>query len=483
MNINSKTLSVSFFWSLLEQGGSSVLSLIVQIVLARMLAPEIFGIMAILLVINGVISTIAQGGFGAALIQKKDASKTSFSTALWLSLGFAVVLYAIAFFSAPLIATLYSMPELCMYIRILAITIFLDSLNSIQRAYLQKKMQFKALFSVNFIAMFFGAIAGITLAIFNFGVWALICQAITQALIACIVMLIKTPWKPSLELDMLEGKSLFSYGWKICATGILNTFYTGLSELVIGKSCSAADLGYYSQGRKWPNAAMATINNSLQNVLFPAFSELQNNMKEFRYAIRKALISGFYITAPVCILSAIIAEPLIYFLLGESWLPCTLIFQFSCIGYTFIMPQVVNLRAYMALGLSGLYLKLQLIKVISGALFFCVVAIATKNIYIVSAAVLIHTTACILFVDMHSAKKAFGMGAFAQVKMITPTLVLSLIAALAASLINLFGFDYLPRLIIQVLIFTILYILGSALIQHEGFEDCRRILKAIIVNK
>lgn len=480
MNINSRTLSVSFFWSLLEQGGSSVLSLIVQIVLARMLAPEIFGIMAILLVINGVISTIAQGGFGAALIQKKDTSKTSFSTALWLSLGFAVVLYAIAFFSAPLIASVYSMPELSVYIRILAITIFLDSFNSIQRAYLQKRMQFKILFSVNFIAMLFGAITGVTLAIFSFGIWALICQAIIQALMACIIMLIKTPWKPSLELDVLEGKSLFSYGWKICITGILNTFYTGLSELVIGKSCSAVDLGYYSQGRKWPNAAMAAINNSLQNVLFPAFSELQNNMEEFRFAIKKALISGFYITAPICFLSAVIAEPLIFFLLGESWLPCTLIFQLSCIGYTFLMPQVVNLRAYMALGLSGLYLKLQLIKVISGALVFCVIAIVTKDIYIVSSAVLIHTTACILFVDMYPAKKAFGIGALTQLQIITPTLALSIVASFAASLVCLFSFDYFSQLILQLLIFTILYILGSALIQHEGLKDCRRILETFI---
>lgn len=480
MKINSKTLSISLFWSLAEQGGSTVVSLIVQIVLARLLTPEIFGVMAILLVINSLISTIAQGGFGSALIQKKDADIISFSTALWLSIGFACILYLATFFSAPLVASVYSMPTLELYIRVLALTIFLDSFNSIQRAYLQKKMEFKKLFQVNFISLLLGAVTGVILAILGFGVWALIYQVIVQAFTACITMLITIPWKPQLTFNLKEGQNLFSYGWKICATGILNTFYTGLSELIIGKFCNAADLGYYSQGRKWPNAAMAAVNNSLQNVLFPAFSELQDDLSQLQYTIKKALISGFYITSPICILSAILAEPIIYLFLGEAWLPCTLVFQLTCLGFVFAMPQVVNLRAYMALGHSGLYLKLQLIKVISGAIIFCGVALITKNIYFLSLAVFIHAVICVLFVDMHPAKRIIGIGALNQVKIIIPTLVLAAIASIPTIAISAAHIGYIPQLFLQIITFVLIYLTGSIACHHEGLTDCKATLWRLI---
>lgn len=480
MQISSKTLSISFFWSLMEQGGTSIVSLLVQIILARLLAPEIFGVMAILLVINNLIITIAQSGFGSALIQKKNADGTSFSTALWLSIGLACALYCIAFFSSSFIASMYSMPDIELYIKVLALAVFLESFNSIQRAYLQKNMEFKRLFQTNFIALFLGAIAGIVLAIFGFGVWALIFQTITQALVASIVMIILVPWKPQLIFDLQEGRSLFSYGWKICISGILNTFYTGLSELVVGKSCNATALGYYSQGRKWPIAAMAAVTNSLQNVLFPAFSELQDNMEKLRFTVKKALVSGFYITAPICVLSAIIAEPIIYFLLGPTWLPCAFIFQVSCLGFVLVMPQVINLRAYMALGHSGLYLKLQSIKVVSGAILFCGVALVTKNIYLVSLAVFAHSLACILFVDMRPAKRIIGISALEQIRLIMPTILLVAISSLPTIVISITSIDYLSKMLLQVLIFILIYYICSKISHHEGLADCKSILIQLI---
>lgn len=480
MDINSKTLSISFFWSFLEQGGSSVVSLIVQIILARLLLPDAFGIMAILLVIINVINTLAQSGFGSALIQKKDANAITFSTAFWLSMALSFLLYAIVFFIAPFVDNIYSMPELSNYIRILGLSVFLDSFNSIQRSYLQKELQFKALFKANFAALLIGASIGIFLAFSGFGVWSLIAQTLSQAVVACVALLIQIPWKPTLDFDLNDARLLFNYGWKICLTGVLNTFYTGLSELVIGRTNTATELGLYSQGRKWPNAAMGAVNNALQNVLFPALSELQDDMTAFRSAIKKALTNGFYITAPVCFLATLISEPIIALLLGESWLPCTLIFQFSCLGYVLLMPQVVNLRAYMALGNSGLYLKLQLIKVVSGALIFCAVAILSNNIYIVSASVLTHTTLSVLFVDMFPAKRIHGVGAMEQLKIISPTIGLSLIASAFAAPICFLSISYLAKLIIQIIVFATIYLLGSKIIKHKGLLSCTALLKQLI---
>ena len=480
MAITSKKLSLSFFWSFLEQGSSSLISLLVQIVLARVLAPDAFGIMAILLVVINLVSTISQSGLGSALIQKKDATETTFSTAFWLSLAISASLYCIIFFCSPLIEKAYSMPNLTIYLKILGLSVFFDSINSIQRSLLQKEMMFKSLFRANFLSILIGASVGIFMAFSGFGVWSLIFQTISQAIIACIILFVQLPWKPSFVFNLHESKELFGYGWKICFTGILNTLYTGLSELVIGKTNTVAELGYYSQGRKWPNAAMGAVNNALQNVLFPALSTLQNDVPAFQAAIRKMLLAGFYITAPICCLSAVVTEPLIAILLGESWLPCTLIFQFACIGYVFLMPQVVNLRAYMALGYAGLYLKLQIIKVVSGSILFCFVAFVSHNIYIVAAIVLLHTTCCVLFVDMHPAKKIHGIGTLEQLKIILPVLLLSIFCSCITSLIHLCSFDYLMELIFQVLTFSILYLAGSKLFKLPGYKECKTLLKQFL---
>lgn len=480
MTITSKRLSLSFLWSFLEQGSTSIVSLIVQIILARLLLPDDFGVMAILLVIISLANAISQSGLGTALIQKRDATKTTFSTAFWLSLLFSIILYAVIFLGAPLLAIIYSMPDLTLYLRILGLSVLFDSINSIQRSLLQKELRFKSLFRVNFFSILISAAISIILALNGFGIWSLIVQTICQVVASCLALFLQIPWKPSLEFNMYDAKDMFKYGWKICLTSILNTCYTGLSELIIGKTNTASDLGYYSQGRKWPNAAMGAVNNALQNVLFPALSTMQNDIPTFRSAIRKILSTGFYITAPICLLSAVIAEPLIAILLGESWLPCTLIFQFSCLGYVLIMPQAVNLRAYMALGHSGLYLKLQIIKVISGSVLFSFIALVSQNIYVVAATVLLHNICCVIFVDMHPAKKTLGVGTLEQLKIIIPSFSLSLFSAFIASLIQFVSFGFLIQMVLQILVFSIIYLSGSNLFKVEGYSACIEVIAELI---
>ncbi len=473
-------LSKSFFWSFLEQGGSSLVALITQIILARIIAPEAFGVMAILLVINSVLSTLTQSGFGMALIQKKEATARCFSTAFWMSIIIAAALYVIIFLSSPFIAQLYAMPDLEQYIKALMALLFLDAFNSVQRAYLQKNLDFKALFNSNFLAILLGSLTGIVLALLGFGVWALIAQIAAQSLCACIVMTIQVPWKPSFDFSKKDARSLFNYGWKICATGILNTFYTGLSELILGKTTTKTDLGYFSQGRKWPVAAMGAVVNALQNVLFPVFSDLQNDAAALREAVKDALLTSSYITIPVCLLATVIAEPVIVLLLTDIWLPCVPVFQMTCLGYAFIMPQVVNLRAYMALGDSGLYLKLQIIKVVSGALLFCTVALFTENIYYVAIAVFAHTVFSVIVVDMQPAKRMHGLGRKEQLLGLLPIVTLSIVSAIFASLIPFINTEYILQMILQIVVFCSVYLLGSKVFRIPGGSNCLNAIKNLL---
>ena len=313
-------VSKSFLWSFLEQASVIIIQFVVQIVLARLLAPEIFGVLAIILVVVNILNVLAQSGLGSALIQDNDADEQAFSTAVWLSLGFAALLYLLVYFLSGPIALFYGMVDLDLYIRVLSLCIFFNAFNSIQRSYLQKTMNFRSLFLMNLFALIASGIVGIVMAYSGAGIWALIAQTIVQSAIACLVMAILTPLKISFTFSIHKAKSLFSYGWKMCMTGVLATAYNSVSELIIGKTCTSGDLGLYSQGRKWPIAAIGAITNAVANVLFPALARLKEDRAAFQNAIIRALQSGTYIIAPLCFLLAVIAEPLIVIFLTDKWI-------------------------------------------------------------------------------------------------------------------------------------------------------------------
>lgn len=476
---NSSNTGRSFLWSFLEQGGSKVIQLVVQIVLARLLLPEAFGVLAILLVITQVADSVAQSGLGMALIQGRDASDRSYSTAWWLSLGLAAALYFALFLGAPAIAAFYDMPDLATYLRVLGIIVFFNAANSIQRSFLQRSLDFKSIFVATTVAALASGAVGIAMALMGFGVWALVAQSLLQSIVSCIVMWAKVSWKPTFVFEPGEAKSLFGYGWKICVTGILNVFYTGISELIIGRACSAGELGLYSQGRKYPQAAIGVMSNSIANVLFPMFSAIKDDAAELRRAIRRGLRLGTFIVAPVSLLAAAVAEPVVAILLTEKWLACVFIFQLTCVSNSLLMLQLVNLRAYMALGDSGLYMRLQIVKVLGGGAIIWATAIITKDIYVTAWANFLVGALSILLVDMPPAKRLHGYSALSQVRDVLPIIVLSVVAAAAALAVQLAGFGYLPELLAQCIVFAVVYLSGARLLRLDELSEAASLMRKI----
>lgn len=466
----------SFAWSFVEQGGSKAAALVIQIVLARLLAPDAFGVLAILLVVIEVANSIAQSGLGMSLIQKSDASNESFSTALWLSLGLSAVLYVILFAIAPLVAQMYEMPELSAYLRVLSLVVFTNAANSIQRAHLQRSFRFKELCKVNIVAVVLAGFLGILAAVAGWGIWALVLQSLSLSVITFVAFLFVVPWKPALVFDRGEARSLFSYGWKICITGILNVLYIGVSELIVGKACSPAALGYYSQGRKWPNAAISMASNALQNVLFPVFSTLKQDGLALRRALEKAIKVGTFVVAPISLVFAVISEPFVGLLLGDKWLPCVPVFQLTCLPNCLLMLQLVNLRAYMAVGDSGLYLKLQTIKVALGVLIIGTTAAVSRDIYCVAIAAAAVGALSILLVDLRPSGRMLGYGARSQLAAALPAIGLSTFAALSSLPVSFLGLAYLPCLVLQVVVFSFLYLLGAWLLRVPGLGEVREVL-------
>lgn len=473
---NKSGKATTFLWSFLEQGGSKAIQLFVQIILARLLSPEAFGILAILLVVTQITDSIAQSGLGMALIQKSDADDRSYSTAWWLSLGLAAALYIVVYFTSPTISVFYNMPDLVFYLRVLGLIVFFNSANSIQRSYLQRNMNFRGIFAATTIAALISGFGGVVLAFFGFGVWSLVLQSLLQSIFICIVMWLQISWKPAFTFDVSQAWSLFSYGWKICITGILNVIYSGISELIIGRACSASELGLYSQGRKYPTAAIGVMSNSIANVLFPMFSAIKGDSEALRGAIRRGLTLGTFLVAPISLLAAVVAKPLVAILLTEKWLACVPIFQLTCISNAILMIQLVNLRAYMALGDSSLYMRLQIIKVLGGGAIIWITAAITHDIYHTAWANFIVGVISIVFVDATPAKRLHGYSSLNQVKDVLPILFLSLVAAAASLAVQLLGLGYVPELFLQVILFASVYLGGAKLFKFSELSEAASLL-------
>lgn len=463
----------------MEQGGSKLAQLLVQLVLARLLTPDAFGVLAILFVFTQVADSIAQSGMGTALIQREHASDGDYSTAFWLSLGFAVIMYAILFIISPLVESFYGMPGLSAPLRLLSLVVVFNSANSIQRSYLQKVMNFRTLCVANVVALVIAGVFGIGLAVLGFGVWALVVQTLTQGAVACLTLYWLSSWKPGFSFDISVAGELFAYGWKICLTGILNTLYTSISELILGKTCSARDLGYYSQGRKWPNAGISLFSTALQNVFLPAFSTLQGDFPALRQSMRRFLICGSFIVVPITFFFAVAAEPTVALLLGEAWLPCTQVFRWVLLENCAIMLQLINLRSYMALGRSDVYLRLQTEKVSLGIVVITLAAFLLRNIEGVAFVSMLLSMIFIFGIDMRPAKRLHGYGALNQVRDVLPIYGAAAIAAGACMVSMALPLRDLAQLLLSVFVYAFAYIVTSRLLHVSALDDLREITSRI----
>lgn len=470
----------SLFWSFMEQGGSRVAQLLVQLVLARLLAPDAFGLMAILLVFVNVADSVAQSGMGTALIQREGADDDDYSTALWLSLALALAMYVVIFFAAPAIEAFYAMDSLATPLRAISLTFVLNSVNSIQRSHLQRHMDFRGLCKANVLAIAGSGVIGIAAALAGLGVWALVVQYVSQAALTCVTLLRFSPWRPALVFRARSARELYSYGWKICVTSILGTVYTSVSELILGRVCSSAELGLYSQGRKWPNAAIQLFSNALQNVFLPRFASLQSDAAGLRAAMRRMLIDGSFLVVPLSFLTAVASGPIVGLLLGPSWAGCAPIFGLTCLGNVVLILQIVNLRAYMALGRSDLYLGLQAVKVLVGGVVLAAAAVVTRDIAMVAAANLAVTLFNVTVVDLWPATSVHGYGRAEQLGDIAPILLVSMAAAACASPLLLLDAPAAVILLLQVIVFAAAFLLIVRLFGLEGASDVHRALGGIL---
>lgn len=470
----------SLFWKLMERGGVQGIQFIVQIILARILSPDDYGIISLISIFISLANIFIQSGFNTALIQKKNLKEEDFSSVLYISLVVSTLLYIILFFSSPIIADFYKIEELKNVIRVLCIILFFGAFNSIQNAIIARTMQFKKLFNVSIFSILISGMVGITLAYSGFGVWALVAQQITNQVSITFILWLTLKWRPKLTFSINRVGDLFSYGWKLLVASLIDALYLNVIGLVVGKLYTSQMLAFYSKGEQFPQLIVNNINGSIQSVMLPTLSAEQENRKRVKELVRRTLIVSSFIIFPLMIGLAVVAEPLIIILLTDKWLPCVPFMQIFCLTYALRPIHTANLQAINALGRSDIFLKLEIIKKIIG---FAILSISIfYGIYaIILGSLLLGIISS--FIDSYPNSKLLDYSYKEQMKDIIPSLILSLIMGLVV-----YGFLFLNlslylTLVIQVLTGAILYISLAKLLKLECYEYLLSTIKDILIKR
>lgn len=480
MSFSKEKVFSNLIWRFLERSGAQLVALIVSVVLARILSPEDYGTIALITVFINILNVFVDSGLGSALIQKKDADNTDFSTVFYTNVIFCIALYILMFVISPFLAEFYSRPELVSIIRVLSITILVSGVKNIQQAYVSRTLQFRKFFFSTLAGTIIAAVAGIWMAYHGFGVWALVAQQVTNLSIDTIILWITVKWRPELVFSFKRLKSLFSYGWKLLVSALLDTFYTNLYNLVIGRKYSANDLAFYTKGELFPKAIVGNINNAIDSVLLPTMSSEQDNKERVKQMTRRAIKTSTFCIAPLMMGLAGCSQNVISVLLTDKWLPAAPYLVIFCITYMFYPIHTSNLNAIKAMGRSDLFLKLEVAKKIVGlSVLFCTMWFGVK----VMAYSLLFVSVTSQIINTWPNKKLLGYGYLEQLKDIFPGIIMAVVMGIIVS----FGV-YIPvvkgvQLIIQIVVGIAVYILGSKLFRLDSFYFIENILVKKFLHK
>lgn len=471
---NGLSILSNFIWRFAERCGAQGVTFLVTIILARILDPTVYGIIALVQVFTTIMQVFVDSGMGNALIQKKDADDIDFSSVFYFNLAVCIVLYCIMFFAAPFIAAFYKMPDLTPVIRVSSIILIISGIKNVQQAYVARNMIFKKFFYATLGGTLGAAVIGIALAYLGGGVWALVAQLVFNAAMDTLILWITVKWRPKPVFSLARLKVLFDYGWKMLASALLDTVSNNIRQLVIGKLYTTSDLAFYNRGKQFPELIVNNIDVSISSVMLPALSKEQDNTVNVKNMTSRAIKTSTYIMAPLMMGLVFTAEPLVRFILTEKWLPCVPFLRIFCITYIFFPIHTANLNAIQALGRSDLFLKLEILKkaIVLIALFI------TAPISVMAMAYSLFVIEVLgQIINTWPNKKLLNYSYFEQLKDIFPCILLALFMGICVSFIPALGLPDFATLLIQVILGAVVFIGCSAVFKLEAFTYLWGIIK------
>ena len=473
-SLKAKTLS-GFFYKMLERIGATGVNFAISVILARLLLPEEYGLVALSVVLITILDVFVTYGFGNSLIANKNSDNIDFSTCFYFGIALSWLVYAGVFFAAPGIAVFFKNPLIVPVLRVLALRIPIAAVNSVQHAYVSKHMLFRKFFISTSIGTVLSGILAVAMAYGGCGVWSLVAQYLGNVVCDTVCLWIIVGWRPIRAFSFLRLRKIYDYGWKILGVGLLDTIYSRLRSLVIARQFSPSDLAYYNNGNHFPRLSMTILDPTLQTVLFPALAQCNDNQAAMRNISRRMIGLSTYLVFPVMIGLIAVAKPLVLVLLTEKWLPSVVFLQIACLAYMWRPLQYINVCVIKASGRSGLLLKMDLLKkgvglaVLLASVRFGVVGVAWSAVVfnLFSTAVNIAPNRTIL-----------NYGYAAQFWDIAKSAFLALAMGAGVFSLSFLKLATLPLLCLQCLFGLTFYVAGSVLFRNDNFTYALNMLRS-----
>ncbi len=467
-NKNSDGLINNLSWKFAERISAQIVTTIVSIILARVLDPEHYGLISIVSIFITLANVFVSDGFGTALIQKKDADALDYSSVLYFNIAFSTLIYLVLFFSAPLISSFYGEEYelLTPVLRVLGLRIIIASINSIQQAYVSKKMIFKQFFFSTLSGTIVSAIVGITMAYSGYGVWSLVAQYLSNSVIATVFLAVSLKKIPLRAFSIERVKALLGFGSRILATSLLITFFNEVRSLVIGKKYTATDLAYFDKGKQFPGLIVTNINSSIGAVLFPKMANEQNDVMRIKETARKSIRFSSYLMFPLMLGFTAVAKPFVLLLLTEKWIAVVPYLQIFCVFYLFQPIHSANMQAIKAVGRGDIYFKNEIIKKVIEIITLVISVFISVKAIAVSMAL---CASAFVFVNAYPNKKLINYSLSEQVRDIFPSMAMATIMSVLVFLLGFLNISTLPLMCIQIMVGIIVYIGLSAITKNREF--------------
>lgn len=474
--MSERKIVSSLGWKLLERGGFHGIKMLIQIILARLLMPESFGVIGILLVFVDLCTILVQNGLNTALIQSREEIESDYSTVFWFSIALSSMLYMILYFAAPVIAEFYCNPKISKYLRVIGIILFGSATNSIQIAYASRRFNFKAQFICNALAVLVSGIIGILMAYNSAGVWALIIQQIVWQYSNCLFMIFAIKWIPSFTINYTRLKPLIGFGWKMLASSLLIRMNTMLGNLVIGKEFSTDALAYYTKAQSYPTAFSDVVVASVSSVALVSVSKIQDEKEIVKSRIKAFMQGSFFFIAPIVIGLACVAESFVRLLLTEKWLPCVPFLRLFCLMYLFQPACAIYGQAICGIGRSDLYLRVFLIvKPIGLLLMF--LAIWMSDSLLLFAASIVLTSLIELIAQACIMSRLFRYSVRKQLYDWGVPVTAALVMAVPVYAMNHLNLPPLTMLLLQISTGLVLYTTIISILRHPMVETLMKVVR------
>lgn len=464
-------------WTFAEQFGTRLISFGISIILARLLTPEDFGLIALFGVVMGVASTFIDSGMASSLIRSKNVNEEDYSTVFIFNIITSLVMYGLVYIIAPYISSFYKVPALTDIIRSYCIILIINAFVSVQKMHFVKELNFKTAFKIQLPSLVVGGVSGVALAYMGYGVWSLVYSAILQSTVFTLQHWFYSSWRPKLIFNIKKFKYHFDFGYKMMLSGLLNILFINVYTVIIGKMFSVQQLGYYNRADSLKQLPVSNLSTALNKVTFPLFAKISHDDEQLRRVYQKLLKVVIFVVAPVLIYMVVAAEPIIRLLLTDKWLPAVPYFQILSIAGILFPIHAYNLNILQVKGRSDLFLKLEIAKKI---LTVVMVVIALKfGIYGLLWGQVVNSILS-LFINTHYTGKFLNYTMWMQCRDLLPSIILALFCGLICYVLYhylLMNMYDIPILLISIVVYFSLYLGLSYLFRFKEISYLKEIIK------